>query len=148
VLQEEHAIVVASPHFEQNFSRNSGDWSAEAVDTWPLGQTSATRYPSISSYSLEDTGDPRPPVHILTLTVGARAARNLTNAWDTYRNHLNTTVPPSDPGAAGAWNGTSNTLFANLLVALAIDVGFRFDRDQLSKGAYSVPFMVDLLQWT
>ena len=60
----------------------------------------------------------------------------VTNAWRTYRTHLNSTFPKEDANAGGLWTGTSNTLFANLLVALADDVGYDFERVQLSEGAY------------
>jgi hypothetical protein len=60
----------------------------------------------------------------------------VTNAWKTYRTHLNSTYPKDDANAGGAWTGTSNTLFANLLVALATDVGYDFERVQISDGVY------------
>jgi hypothetical protein len=60
---------------------------------------------------------------------------DVTNAWNTYRTHLSTTVP-TEAGAGGVWTGTSNTLFSNLLVALAADVGYDFQRDQLSSSVY------------
>jgi hypothetical protein len=59
----------------------------------------------------------------------------VTAAWKSYRTQLNTTFP-DNPNDAGQWTGTSNTLFANLLVALAADVGFDIDRDQLGASTY------------
>ncbi|HXC08849.1 MAG TPA: DUF6680 family protein [Steroidobacteraceae bacterium] len=59
----------------------------------------------------------------------------VTNAWNTYRLHLNSTVP-TEAAAGGVWTGTGNTLFSNLLVALAADVRYDFQRDQLSGSVY------------
>jgi hypothetical protein len=60
----------------------------------------------------------------------------VTDAWKTYRTHLNTPFPTDDAGAGGVWSGTSLALFENLLVALAADVGYAFDRVQISGAAY------------
>jgi hypothetical protein len=60
----------------------------------------------------------------------------VTSAWKTYRTHLNSTYPKDDATAGGTWTGTSDTLFANLLVALAADVGYDFERIQISDGVY------------
>jgi hypothetical protein len=59
----------------------------------------------------------------------------VTDAWITYRTHLNSAVP-TEAAAGGVWTGTSNELFSNLLVALAVDVGYDFEREQLSGSVY------------
>jgi hypothetical protein len=58
------------------------------------------------------------------------------DAWRSYQAHLDSPVP-QDEGGAGVWNGTTQTLFINLLAAIAPDVGYRFSREQLEKGEYS-----------
>jgi len=56
------------------------------------------------------------------------------DAWHEYLDHLNTKY---DDDNFTLWVTQGEELFVNLLAALASDVGFRFDRVQLKKGAYS-----------
>lgn len=56
------------------------------------------------------------------------------DAWHEYLDHLNTKYEKED---TSLWATKGNELFVNLLFSLATDVGFRFDRVQLNKGAYS-----------
>ena len=65
-----------------------------------------------------------------------KSERAVLEAWTSYLTHLNTPVPQNEAGA-GVWNGTSNELFVNLLVAMAPDVGYKFERAQLSGGGYT-----------
>jgi len=58
----------------------------------------------------------------------------VTDAWRSYLAHL--TAAPADPAGQGVWNGQSQELFVNLLVAMATDAGYEFDRDQISRGGY------------
>ncbi len=55
-------------------------------------------------------------------------------AWNEYRDHLGTTYSES---AQTTWLVKSNDLFVNLLYAMALDVGFSFDKVQLKNSAYS-----------
>lgn len=56
------------------------------------------------------------------------------DAWREYLDHLGTKV---EGDALQLWHAKGDELFVNLLYAIALDVGFRFDRVQLKKGAYS-----------
>jgi hypothetical protein len=56
------------------------------------------------------------------------------DAWHEYLDHLNTKYEKEN---LSLWAAKGDELFVNLLFALAVDVGFRFDRVQLKKGAYS-----------
>ncbi|HXG53702.1 MAG TPA: DUF6680 family protein [candidate division Zixibacteria bacterium] len=56
------------------------------------------------------------------------------DAWHEYLDHLNTKY---EKETLSLWAAKGDELFVNLLFALAVDVGFRFDRVQLMKGAYS-----------
>ncbi|OZB44892.1 MAG: hypothetical protein B7X46_06535 [Thiomonas sp. 15-66-11] len=56
------------------------------------------------------------------------------DAWKEYLDHLNTR--PEDAGLA-LWGAQGNELFANLLLTMALDTGFTFDRVELKKGVYS-----------
>ena len=56
---------------------------------------------------------------------------SVTDAWHEYLDHLSTKTED------GTWATRSDELFTNLLSAMAIDVGYSFDRVQLKKGAYS-----------
>lgn len=56
------------------------------------------------------------------------------DAWHEYLDHLNTRYEQEE---ISLWAAKGNELFVNLLFALAVDVGYRFDRVQLKKGAYS-----------
>lgn len=56
------------------------------------------------------------------------------DAWHEYLDHLGTKYEQPE---FQLWLAKGEELFVNLLSALATDVGFRFDRVQLKKGAYS-----------
>lgn len=56
------------------------------------------------------------------------------DAWHEYLDHLNTKYEKED---LSLWGAKGDELFVNLLFALAVDVGYRFDRVHLKKGAYS-----------
>lgn len=56
------------------------------------------------------------------------------DAWHEYLDHLNTKYEKEN---LSLWIAQGDELFVNLLFALAVDVGYRFDRVQLKKGAYS-----------
>lgn len=56
------------------------------------------------------------------------------DAWHEYLDHLNTKYEKEN---FSLWATKGDELFVNLLFALAVDVGYRFDRVQLKKGAYS-----------
>ena len=56
------------------------------------------------------------------------------SAWREYHDHLNTRAADD---ALRIWNVRSDEIFTNLLFAMAADVGYKFDRVQLKKGAYS-----------
>lgn len=63
-----------------------------------------------------------------------KAETAVLDAWHEYLDHLNTKYEKEN---FSLWSTKGDELFVNLLFALAIDVGYRFDRVQLKKGAYS-----------
>ena len=56
------------------------------------------------------------------------------DAWKEYLDHLNN--KPGD-GQLSPWATKGDELFTNLLFAISKDIGFKFDRVQLKRGAYS-----------
>lgn len=56
------------------------------------------------------------------------------DAWREYRDHLNT---KADDEALRIWHIKGDELFINMLFTMAVDVGYKFDRVQLKRGAYS-----------
>jgi hypothetical protein len=68
-------------------------------------------------------------------TVPTKTETAVMKAWNSYLAQLNIPIP-QDEGGAGAWNGTTRALLTNLLVAIAPDVGFEFDRVLFEQGAY------------
>jgi hypothetical protein len=56
------------------------------------------------------------------------------DAWKEYHDHLNDKVEDSQ---ISLWVAQGDELFTNLLYAVAQDLGFKFDRVQLKRGAYS-----------
>ena len=56
------------------------------------------------------------------------------DAWHEYHDHLNTNFNQKN---LSLWATKRDDLFINLLSALAVDVGYRFDRVKLRKGSYS-----------
>lgn len=55
----------------------------------------------------------------------------VTDAWHEYLDHLSTKTDDA------TWSTRGDELFTNILSAMAVDVGYTFDRVQLKKGAYS-----------
>lgn len=56
------------------------------------------------------------------------------DAWKEYHDHLNT---KADDNQLPLWIAQGDELFTNLLYAISQDLGYRFDRVQLKRGAYS-----------
>ena len=56
------------------------------------------------------------------------------DTWKEYHDHLNNKV---DNAQIPLWIAQGDELFTNLLYAVAQDIGFKFDRVQLTRGAYS-----------
>lgn len=56
------------------------------------------------------------------------------DAWKEYHDHLNNKV---DDAQISLWVAQGDELFTNLLYAVSQDLGFKFDRVQLKRGAYS-----------
>lgn len=55
-------------------------------------------------------------------------------SWKEYLDHLNNRGPDDQ---LTQWIAKGDELFTNLLYAIAEDIGFKFDRVQLKRGAYS-----------
>lgn len=64
----------------------------------------------------------------------SKAETAVLDAWHEYLDHLNTKYEKEN---FSLWVTKGDELFVNLLFTLAVDVGYRFDRVQLKKGAYS-----------
>jgi len=64
----------------------------------------------------------------------SKAEAAVLDAWHEYLDRLNTKY---EQESFALWVTKGDELFVNLLFALAVDVGYRFDRVQLKKGAYS-----------
>lgn len=71
---------------------------------------------------------------ILGMHRRSKTEDSVLDAWHEYLDHLNTQYEQED---LSLWATRGNEIFINLLFALAMDVGFRFERVQLGKGAYS-----------
>jgi len=56
------------------------------------------------------------------------------DAWREYHDHLNT---KADDETLRIWHVKGDELFTNMLFTMAVDVGYKFDRVQLKRGAYS-----------
>lgn len=56
------------------------------------------------------------------------------DAWREYHDHLGTKVEQT---SLPMWNTKGDELFINLLFAISRDVGYKFDRVQLKRGAYT-----------
>ncbi|WP_051236110.1 DUF6680 family protein [Ottowia thiooxydans] len=56
------------------------------------------------------------------------------DAWKEYHDHLNNKI---DDAQISLWAAQGDELFTNLLYTVAQDLGFKFDRVQLKRGAYS-----------
>jgi hypothetical protein len=72
--------------------------------------------------------------HVLGIHRRRRGEEAVISSWREYHDHLNTRAADD---ALRIWNVRSDELFTNLLFAMAADVGYKFDRVQLKKGAYS-----------
>jgi len=63
-----------------------------------------------------------------------KSEQTVLDAWKEYFDQLST---PFDEASTEIWGARREELFVNLLYAIAIDVGYRFDRVQLKRSAYS-----------
>jgi len=71
---------------------------------------------------------------ILGIHRRSKSEQSVIDAWREYHDHLNT---KADEKTIELWHVKGDELFVNLLFAMAEDVGYKFDRVQLKKGAYS-----------
>lgn len=73
---------------------------------------------------------------IRIIGIAKRSSREqaVLDSWHEYLDHLGAKV---DDAALAVWNTQREELFTNLLFAMAMDLGYKFDRVQLKKGAYS-----------
>jgi hypothetical protein len=71
--------------------------------------------------------------YVLGARLRSKNEQTVLDSWKEYLDHLNT--KPAE-AAFPLWVTTSDELFVNLLYSMAQDVGYRFDRVQLKKGAY------------
>ncbi|AFN77563.1 hypothetical protein PSJM300_07445 [Stutzerimonas stutzeri DSM 10701] len=71
---------------------------------------------------------------IVNLHRRTKSEQSVIDAWREYHDHLNT---KADETTIQLWYVQGDELFTNLLFSMAIDVGYKFDRVQLKKGAYS-----------
>lgn len=71
-----------------------------------------------------------------TLGIQRRSAKEqrVLDAWKEYHDHLNSKV---DDAQISLWAAQGDELFTNLLYAVAQDIGYKFDRVQLKRGAYT-----------
>lgn len=71
-----------------------------------------------------------------TLGIQRRSSKEqrVLDAWKEYHDHLNT---KADEDRLSLWAAHGDELFTNLLYAISQDLGFKFDRVQLKRGAYS-----------
>jgi len=72
--------------------------------------------------------------YILGIFRRSKSEHGVINAWREYHDHLNT---KAGDDALRIWHINGDELFINLLFSMAKDVGYKFDRVQLKKGAYS-----------
>ena len=64
----------------------------------------------------------------------ATTEQRVLDSWKEYLDHLNNRA---DDANLGQWVAKGDELFTNLLYSMAEDIGLRFDRVQLKRGAYS-----------
>lgn len=58
--------------------------------------------------------------------------------WSIYRRHLSLPADaPAGPAAEALFQGRAEELFVNLLVKMAVCVGYKFNREELQTGSYS-----------
>jgi len=72
--------------------------------------------------------------HILGVPHRSKSEQSVLDAWHEYLDHLGT---KADDKNLDLWTVKGEELFVNLLFAMATDLGYKFDRVQLKKGAYS-----------
>ena len=71
-----------------------------------------------------------------TLGVQRRSSKEqrVLDSWKEYLDHLNN---KAEDESVQLWVTQGDELFINLLYAVALDIGYKFDRVQLKRGAYS-----------
>lgn len=71
---------------------------------------------------------------LLGISKRKKTEQSVLDAWHEYHDHLGTQY---DENSINILNVKGDELFINLLYAISKDLGFKFDRVQLKKGAYS-----------
>lgn len=71
---------------------------------------------------------------VLGLSRRTSKEQRVLDAWKEYLDHLNN---KADEAQLSLWAAQSDELFTNLLFAIAQDIGLKFDRVQLKRGAYT-----------
>lgn len=71
---------------------------------------------------------------VLGIRRRSKSEQAVIDAWREYHDHLNM---KAEGEGLRLWNVKGDELFINLLFAMTEDVGYKFDRVQLKKGAYS-----------
>lgn len=71
---------------------------------------------------------------VLGISRRSKGEQAVLDAWKEYHDHLN---DRHDEKTFEIWVTKGNELFVNLLLSMANELGFSFDRVELGKGAYS-----------
>ena len=109
--------------------RNRKSWLFHTLMATRAARVSAEHVQALNMIDLVFYGQ-----RILGIHRRTKTEAGVLDAWHEYHDHLNTKYEEND---LSLWGAKGNELFVNLLYALAVDVGYRFDRVQLKKGAYS-----------
>jgi hypothetical protein len=109
--------------------RNRKSWVFHTLMATRLARVSPDHVQALNMIDLAFYGS-----RILGVNRRTKHEQCVLDAWKEYLDHLGTKYEDSQ---LPLWHTKGEELFVNLLFAIAVDVGFSFDRVQLKKGAYS-----------
>lgn len=122
--------VQAQKAIERSRERNNRkSWVFHTLMATRAARVSADHVQALNMIDLVFYGQ-----RILSIHRRSKAEQNVVDAWREYHDHLGI---KADEKTLQLWHVKGDELFVNLLFAMAEDVGYKFDRVQLKKGAYS-----------
>ncbi|MGP9699505.1 DUF6680 family protein, partial [Halomonas sp. AOP27-A1-34] len=110
-------------------SRNRKSWVFHSLMATRAARVSADHVQALNMIDLVFYG-----TQFLGIHRRKKSEQGVLDAWREYHDHLG---DRAENNSMELWHTRGEELFVNLLYAMADDVGYKFDRVQLKKGAYS-----------
>lgn len=83
------------------------------------------------------------PEHVKALNMidiefhGEKRSKSILEAWKAYLDQLNNSVPPDSLGAFETWLSKRDDLLVDLLYAMSLSLGYKYDKTFIRRTVYS-----------